>query len=183
MAKARNIAPSSVNTGNQERPKFTNIKFEIIPLNEEVKFPAYINTISSRFSPSWQPFTEIGRADPKVLMESFTKDVDLNFTAVATGGSADTKSVFKSLNTLSKATLPNYFSGNKGFQGNFIKFTIGDIYVDEIGYLSSLDYQWENDKTSWIDNLPLLTTVNMTIRWIGTKMPSSNINSIFSNIT
>jgi len=183
MAKARSILPNSPNSGNQQRPKFTQLKFKIIPLNESVDFPAYINTISSRFSPSWQPFPEIGRADPKVLMSSFTKDVDLNFTVVATGGSENTKSVFKDLNTLSKATLPNYFDGNKGFQGNFIVFTIGDIYTDEVEYLSSLDYQWENDKTSWIDNLPLLTTVNMTIRWIGTKMPSSNINSIFSNIT
>ena len=184
MAKSRSISFIPPNSPKSPKPRFTQLKFKIRPLNLTVNFPAYINTISSRFAPQWQDFTEIGRADSKVLLASFAKDVDLNFTVVAEGGISDTQSVFNKLDDLSKGTLPNYFPGNKGFQGNFIEFTIGDIYIDEIGYINSLDYQWENDKTSWIDNLPVLTTVNMTIRWIGKKMPSSDTNfHIFSNRT
>jgi hypothetical protein len=165
------------------KPPFENIKFTIIPLNETVEFPAYINTIASRFAPSWTDFPEIGRADAKVLLSSFAKDVDINFTVVAENDSdANVNKIFNKLQILSRATMPRYFSGNKGFQGNFIQFTIGNIYVDEIGYVNSLDYQWENDKTSWIDDLPMLTTVNMTIKWVGKKMPSDAI-SIFSHRT
>lgn len=182
MAKSRNISFIPPTSPSTSKPKFSELIFKIIPLGTTVKFPAYINTISSRFAPQWQDFKEIGRADAKVLLESFAKDVDLNFTVVAEGGSSNTQSVFDKLDKLSMATLPNYFSGNKGFQGNFINFTIADMYIDEIGYVNSLDYQWENDKTSWIDNLPVLTTVNMTIRWIGKRMPSST-NNIFSNRT
>lgn len=182
MAKSRSISFIPPNNPKSPKPRFTELIFKIIPLNTIVKFPAYLNTISSRFAPSWQDFTEIGRADAKVLLSGFAKDVDLNFTVVAEGGESDTQSVFDKLDDLAKGTLPNYFEGNKGFQGNFINFTIGDIYINEVGYINSLDYQWENDKTSWIDNLPVLTTVNMTIRWIGRRMPSAAYD-IFSNRT
>jgi|LakMenE18May11ns_1017448.scaffolds.fasta_scaffold9866623_2 hypothetical protein len=182
MAKSRSISSSPVNSPKSIKPRFTQLIFKIIPLQLTVTFPAYLNTISSRFAPNWQDFTEIGRADSKVLLASFAKDVDLNFTVVAEGGRSDTQSMFNKLDDLAKGTLPNYFEGNKGFQGNFVNFTIGDIYINEIGYINSLDYQWENDKTSWIDNLPVLTTVNMTLRWIGKKMPSAAEN-IFSNRT
>ena len=40
--------------------------------------------------------------------------------------------IWNKLDDLSKGTLPNYFPGNKGFQGNFIEFTIGDIYINEM---------------------------------------------------
>jgi hypothetical protein len=165
------------------KPPFETIKFVIIPLGTSVEFPAYINTIASRFAPSWTDFPEIGRADAKVLLSSFAKDVDINFTVVAENNvDADVSTMFDKLQDLSRATMPHYFSGNKGFQGNFLQFTIGKIYVDEIGYVSSLDYQWENDKTSFIEDLPMLTTVNMTIRWVGKRMPSDT-NDIFSHRT
>ena len=139
-----------------------------------IEFEADINSIGSRFSPSWQQFMEVGRADPKILYSQYVKEVDLDFNVVATGGTNDTRAVFRKLDNLAKSTAPQYFSSTNSYQGHFLKFSIGDIYSNEIGYVSSLQYQWENDKTSWIDNLPLLTRANMTIIWIGKKMPQSS---------
>lgn len=162
------------------REDFLEFKFVVIPEGVTVSFPAYLNSLGTRFSPSWQSYQELGRADAKMLLSSFSKEVDIDFTVVAENSSdRNVTSIFQKLDNLSKASLPNYFPGNKGFQGNFVRFTIGKIYKDEIAYISSLQYQWENDKTSWIDDLPLLGRVNMTLGWVGKKMPQSS-QKIFS---
>lgn len=154
---------------------FLEFKFVVIPDGITVEFPAYINSIGSRFSPNWQTYQEVGRADAKVLMNSFSKEVDLDFTVVAENFSdRNVETIFTKLDNLSKAAQPKYYPGNRGYQGNFVRFTIGKIYKDEIGYLTSLQYQWENDKTSWINDLPILGRVNMTITWVGKRMPQSS---------
>lgn len=156
-------------------PSVCQFKFQIIPGGPTVEFPAYLNSFGSRFTPSWNEYQEIGRADPKILMSSYSKEVDFDFTVVAENpGDRNVDNIFKKLEDLSKASLPNYFPGNQGFQGNFVRFTICRIYKDEVGYIVNLQYQWENDKTSWIDNLPILGRVNMTVKWIGNKMPQSS---------
>lgn len=160
-----------------------DFNFRLIPSGEEIDFPANINTIGSRYGPSWQDFQEIGRADPKVLMGSFSKDVDIDFTVVATGYDGHkVLDIFDKLETLSKGARPNYFSGNKGYQGSFIEFTVGRIFIEEIGFITQLQYQWENDKTSFIENLPILARANMTLRWVGRKMPQV-ASSIYSHRT
>lgn len=154
---------------------FLEFKFTVIPQGPTIEFPAYINSMGSRFSPSWQTYQEVGRADPKVLMSSFSKEVDLDFTVVAENSSdRNVRSIFDKLDNLSKGAQPRYYPGNRGYQGNFVRFTIGKIYKNEIGYLTSLQYQWENDKTSWINDLPVLGRVNMTITWVGNRMPQSS---------
>lgn len=160
-----------------------DFNFTILPSGEEVDFPANLNSVSSRYSPSWQDYQEIGRADAKLLLNSFSKEVDIDFTVVATGYDGHkVLDIFDRLETLSKAARPNYFSGNKGYQGSFIEFTVGKIFVEEIGAITSLQYQWENDKVSFIDDLPILARANMTIRWIGQKMPQVSTN-IYSHRT
>ena len=161
--------------GASNEPTTCEFKFQVIPGGPTIEFPAYLNSFGSRFSPSWNEYQEIGRADPKVLMSSFSKEVDFDFTVVAENpGDRNVNQIFKKLEDLSKASLPQYYGGNKGFQGNFVKFTICRVYRNQIRYIASLQYQWENDKTSWIDNLPILGRVNMTIRWVGEKMPQSS---------
>jgi hypothetical protein len=157
-------------------------EFELLPDPGvgTIEFEADINSIGSRYSPSWQQFMEVGRADPKILYSQYVQEVDLDFNVVATGNDGNkVADVFAKLDNLAKAAAPQYFSGTNSYQGHFLKFSIGDIYLNEIGYVTSLQYQWENDKTSWIDNLPLLTRANLTIVWIGKKMPQSS-NKIYN---
>lgn len=149
--------------------------FTIFPQGGTVKFPAYINAIGARFHPGWQTYKEIGRADSKVLYNEFVKEIDIDFNVVATGGDQSPSAVFNNLEALSKVTVPFYI--NSGYQGNFVRFTIGSIYRGQVGYVTNLQYNWENDKTSWSESgLPFLTRVNMVIAWVGKKMPQASAN-------
>lgn len=161
---------------NVVRTRF-DFEFELIPDPGVglLEFAADINSVSSRFSPSWQQFMEVGRADPKILYSQYVKEVDLDFNVVATSETDNNvHQVFQKLDNLAKAAAPQYYSSTNSYQGHFLRFTIGNLFSREIGYVSSLQYQWENDKTSWIDQLPVITRANMTIIWVGKRMPQSS---------
>lgn len=177
-------------------------KFKAIPDSGigEIEFEAAINTMSARFTPSWDRFKEIGRADPKIIYSEFVKEVDLDFTVVAKGqfnpavaqafgaitgitpastsGDRTTDEIFNKLEQLSKMARPAYYTSNNGYQGVFVEFTVGRIYYKQIGYISNLQYTWENDKTSWDKELPMLTRANMTIMWVGRLAPNV-ANNVF----
>lgn len=155
-----------------------DFEFELIPDPGVglIQFPADLNSVSSRFSPSWQQFMEVGRADPKVLYSQYVKEVDLDFNVVATSEiDNNVHHIFTKLDNLAKAAAPQYYSSTSAYQGHFLRFTIGNLFRKEIGYVSSLQYQWENDKVSWRDQLPMLTRANMTIIWVGKRMPQSSV--------
>lgn len=163
-------------------------KFKAIPEDSgigTVEFEAALNTMSARFTPSWERYKEIGRADPKILYSEFVKEVDVDFTVVAGSESSNlrdgrtTDEIFDKLESLSKMARPNYV-GSNGYQGIFVEFTIGRIYYKQIGYISNLQYTWENDKTSWDKELPMLTRANMTIMWVGRRAPNTK-NNVFRN--
>lgn len=137
-------------------------------------FRAYINSLSDTFSPSWQGNQDQGRADPKVLYSSFGREISVNFKVVV--HSADEQhNVWDKLSALARNTYPVY-AGN-GFHGQFIRVTIGDLYVGQYMYITSLQYDWDNE-TPWeiTDGvqLPMYTDVNMSLSWVGASKPKAD---------
>lgn len=151
-----------------------DFRFIIRPGGDRVDFPAYLNNFNIRYSPAWQLYKEVGRADAKVLYNEFMKELDLDFHVVAEGNGVTTRLNFEDrLEVLNKAVAPTYYPG-LGYQGNFVEFTIGNVYRNEIGYVTNLQYSIENDKTSWRDQRPMLIRVNMTIAWVGKRIPQAS---------
>jgi len=145
--------------------------FYLDPAGINIAFPAYIDSVDVSYSPSWDTFQEVGRADQKVLYSRFQKSISLAFKVVAESSSRNTVHVFRDLETLTKVITPRY--NGAGYQGNFIIFTIGNIFVKQVGYVTSLEYNWNNTEVTWdVDKqLPHWTTVSMEIQWIGRLMP------------
>lgn len=150
-----------------------DFKFTIDPEGIDVEFPTYINSIAARFNPNWEEYREVGRADPKYLYNSYSKIVEIDFRVVAESDSRDTTKVFDDLEKISKAAAPRYTGG--GYQGSFLIFTVGKIYVKQVGILTGMQYEWDNTQITWDlkTQLPVLTSVSMTIAWIGRQMPQS----------
>jgi len=165
------------------KPELIKFKFELDPSGLIIEVPAYLEDLSVRFSADWTPYPEIGRADPKVIYNNFSKSISLSFKIVAETTDRDTYDTFSDLERLSKSTTPHY-QGQAGFVGNFIIFTIGNIYVRQVGYVTSLRYSWDNSQVTWdLDaQLPYFTNVNMEIAWVGRLMPS-NFHDFFSTPT
>jgi len=144
-----------------------------------IKFRAYIDSISDNFSPNWNEANDQGRADPKVMLTSFTRTISVSFKVVATSR-ADLGSVYDKLKSLARLTMPKYL-GN-GFTGDFVQLTIGNLYRNEYGYITGLSYDWDSESPWEIDEgieLPLYTSVTLDFTYIGnTRM--SNGHNVFN---
>jgi hypothetical protein len=78
--------------------------------------------------------------------------------------------VTSQLNELSKLALPVY---NGPYVGSYVKFSIGKLYTDEMGYIKGLTFDWDNSQIVWDEDkeLPMITNVSMEIGYIGKRKP------------
>ena len=150
-----------------------------------IEFPAFIDSIQDSFQPSWGSYNDMGRGDPKVMLESYQRTISLSFKIVALDRKNTTNTahaLYSRLNELAKLTNPNYIAG-KGFVGRFLRFTIARLYVNEYGYVSSMNVAIDN-ATGWQTTRegqgewPIVSTVDMTINWIGDKRPDGNNSNV-----
>lgn len=189
----QNTPQGQVTTTSALRRGGTIFAFEVLnpgsTSGEKVSFPAYIDSISDSFSPSWGQYNDMGRADPKVMYQSFGRSISVNFKVVALQreGDESTFNIFANkLNILAKAVHPHYVGG-KGFVGRFIKFSIAKLYSNEYGYISALNVDISND-TPWDTTIegsgerPIVATVAMSIYWIGNKRPDAGKSLSYSTI-
>lgn len=74
------------------------------------------------------------------------------------------------LNELSKLALPVY---NGPYVGSYVKFSIGKLYTQEMGYIKGLTFDWDNSQIVWDEDkeLPMITNVSMEIGYIGKRKP------------
>jgi hypothetical protein len=141
-----------------------------------IKFRAYIDNISDNFNPTWNETNDQGRADPKVMLASFTRSISVGFRVVATSR-GDLRSVYDKLKRLARLTMPKYRGG--GFTGDFVQLTIGNLYRAEYGYITGLSYDWDNETPWEIDagiELPLYTNVQLDFTYIGNSRMSTGHN-------
>ena len=138
-----------------------------------LKLRAYFKgPITHESSPSWDARQDIGRADPKYMYQTFSRNISFSFDLVAEGGSFDANYIKDTLNELDTMTVPLYKEG-KGFQGNYVKFTIGKLYVGQYGIITAFNVTFDNSQITWdLDaKLPYFANVSMTIAWIGKRRP------------
>ncbi len=158
------------------------IKFKFTPLRttdsmdkvEPIIFRAYLNTLGDSFMPSWEENQDQGRADAKIMLSGWSRNVSLDFMVVI-HSKAELRNVWTKLDELAKLTYPIYPSGGSGFTGTYVNVTIGDLYVNEPMYVTDLSYDWDNE-TPWEleegEQVPLYTTVSMQLGYIGRQRPS-----------
>lgn len=133
-----------------------------------IEFRAHITNISDSHSPSWGENMDMGRADPKLMYQSYSRSISVDFwTAAVNPG--EHKEWLRALSSVAEMTKPKYKSG-QGFQGIFTKLIVGDL-IDEIGVLTAVDYSIDNE-TPWIDDIPLYVNCSVSLKVVGAKRPS-----------
>jgi hypothetical protein len=97
-----------------------------------------------------------------------TRVANITYPNITSGISID--SVTAKLNELSKLALPVY---NGPFVGSYVKFSIGKLYTEEMGYIKGLTFDWDNSQIVWDEDkeLPMITNVSMEIGYIGKRKP------------
>jgi hypothetical protein len=149
------------------------------PSGLPIQFRAYINALNDSFAPGWSENNDQGRADAKIMLESWARTISVDFL-VPMHSKSDLDGVWTKLDEMAKLTYPVYASS--GFAGTYVKVTIGDLYVGVPMYVQDLSYDWDNE-TPWEledgKQVPYYTNVNMTFGWIGAQRPSYEGN-VFS---
>ena len=139
-----------------------------------IGFRAYIDSLDDAFTPEWGTNKDQGRADNIVQYTGFARTISVSFKVPVTSA-GERKEVWSRLNRLARITLPKY-GGTAGFYGQFVRVTIGNLYVSVPMYINDLTYSWDAE-TPWEitagEQVPFITSVDMSLGWVGTSAPSS----------
>lgn len=149
----------------------------IVPLkgkDTKIEFRAFINSINESFSPNWGEHMDMGRADPKVMYNQFSRHTSLDFKIIALNRGEHVKNM-EAMNSLSQLTYPIYKRG-MGFNGIYVNMVVGK-YLNAIGFINSLSFSVDNE-SPWVDDIPLYIDCSLEFKYIGNKKPYYKQNSM-----
>ena len=169
----------------QEKLPEDFIKFRIKDVNTGriIQFPAYLDDITDNSSAEYTPTRYIGRADQTYVYSGYTRSISFGFK-VAALSERDLPVMWNKIDYLKQLTLPLYDRGLLGREDNeprpkapFVELTIGDLYVDQPGYFSSINLtipQSSNWETKEGHQLTHICNVSVDFTYIGKKLPKLN---------
>ena len=108
-------------------------------------FRATMTGFTDSFSPGWDRIDIMGRPDGAYLYNSFERNISFNFTVAALSRS-EMIPMWRKLNYLASYTMPD-FNGNQKPSGPFMRITIGDLFHQTPGFITSLSYTIPDDAT------------------------------------
>ena len=159
---------------------------DIIPIGfnrlsgEKAVFRGTLSGITDSFTPEWETYQYIGRPDSVANYKGVSRTLSFTFE-VYVHNPDELKPLMAKLDFLAKLTMPK-MSALQRMSGPLMKLTIGELYKEELGYISSLtinhstDVMWElgysSDNTKRIRNaLPRAATVNVTYEILHNSIP------------
>jgi hypothetical protein len=108
-------------------------------------FRATMTGFTDSFSPGWDRIDIMGRPDGAYLYNSFERNISFNFTVAALSRS-EMIPMWRKLNYLASYTMPD-FNGDQKPSGPFMRITIGDLFHQTPGFITSLSYTIPDDAT------------------------------------
>jgi hypothetical protein len=114
---------------------------------EAIVFRAVFGQIQDNHQPEWTPIKYMGRADPLYVYNGYTREIQFDFTVQITSRD-EMKATWRKLNYLASWTAPQYTSA--GFmKAPITRLNIGNLYRKMPGFISSLNYTFDNTETTW----------------------------------
>lgn len=120
-------------------------RFKIItPDSKKVLyFRAYLDTLSDNFSGNWNSFNYAGRGENFHTYNTFDRTISLGFK-IAAQTRWEMRPLYQKIIHLASATAPSY--NEAGFmRGTLTEITIGDYIYEQPGFLTSVNYTWNQD--------------------------------------
>lgn len=155
---------------------FIRLSFDYPNTNEPLQFRAIIMGLSNNFSPEWSSTDYVGRPDSVYTYKGVKRAVTFTFM-VAANSKVEMDLIYEKLNKLSAMTYPNFNTAGI-MEGPVIILTIGNYIRYQPGYISSLDFNIEDDYPWDLDLLePMIIKVNVGFEIIGKITPSKIDNN------
>ena len=148
---------------------------------KHIVFRALLSGITDTFSPEYSSERYVGRPDAVHVYQGTNREISFNFDVYP---KSDTELIvlWHKLNYLAGLTYPHWTApdatGGQGMISPYSKLTIGDMYKDTPGYISSLTYTVQDNGTWEVDfaKLPKYIQVACTFVFIGNRFLESGIN-------
>lgn len=154
---------------------FIPFKFVGLASSNYLYFRATLTSLSEVFSPNWESKTFAGNPLPFYSYGHVERAVTLNFK-IFSESVVEHQSMWKRLAELSRLVYPQRYSGAAlKATAPFIKMTIGDMYIDKLGFIESLTYTapdnapWEigmNGGNSDKYKAPMVIEVELTFKFL-----------------
>ena len=139
--------------------------------NKILIFSAIINSLSDAVSPEYNEVRYLGRPDKFYTYNGVDRDISVSFTLYP-----KTRQEFpflaEKLNYLVGLTYPQY-SATNAMLAPYVDLTLGDMFNNQPGYISSLNVNVQDNTTWEIDafQFPKHITCDLTFRLIGRHVP------------
>ena len=143
-------------------------------------FRCTMTGFSDSFSPGWDRIDIMGRPDGAYLYTSFERSISFNFIVAAMSRS-EMIPMWRKLNLLASYTMPDFDGSGGRPSGPFMRLTIGSLFQQTPGFLTSLSYTIPDDATWDIaedkaDNklakqLPMVVEISAAFTMVGDYRP------------
>lgn len=151
--------------------------------DDHIQFRAFITDINQTATPDYKQYQYIGRIEKFVSYVGVQREVSFKLGVIAFS-KEELRQVWKRINYLTATVYP--YNTYKGIlQPNLIRLTIGDLYRDQPGYISSLSTNFNQLAESWeIDkDLQVPISAQMDMKFVLIEKNTKTANSSFYGIT
>ena len=142
-----------------------------------IVFRAILSGITDTFTPEYSSDRYVGRPDSVYVYQGTNREISFTFD-IYPKSDEELIVLWEKMNYLAGLTYPEWASANGGGLGMiapFCKLTIGQMYTNTSGYISSLSYTVQ-DSGTWettFAKLPKYIQASVTFVYIGDRLPSS----------
>ena len=161
-----------------DRLDWIPFKFVDLKENTPIVFRAVLSGITDSFSPEYTPERYMGRPDNVYVYQGTNREISFNFD-VHPSSAEELFIIWEKLNYLAGQTYPHWSEpsagGGRGMISPMTSLTIGDMYTEAPGFISSLTYTVQ-DNGNWevdIAKLPKYIQVACSFTYIGNRLPSA----------
>ena len=146
--------------------RFTDIRSET-----PITFRAILSGITDNFQPEYSSERYVGRPDSVHVYQGTNREISFTFS-VYPKSDAELGIIWQKLNRLAGLTYPHMSEptyGGRAMISPYTRLTIGDMYKETPGYISSLTYNVMDEGTWEIGfaKLPKYIQANVTFTYIG----------------
>jgi hypothetical protein len=175
-----NKLPSSGQDGNESVTDGSGNKIDPVLISfamgndAHVQFRAFIRDINQTVNPEYKTYQYVGRIEKFITYVSVQREVSFKLD-VLSFSKDELKVVWNRINYLTSFAFP--YEVNKGIlQPNIVRFTIGKMYRDQPGYVTSLSTVFNEISESWdIDEeVPIAATINISMAIIEKTTMTAN---------
>lgn len=137
---------NTVKNSNNQLSDIITVAFAI-GKDEPIQFRAFITNLVENTVPTYNEYQYIGRIEKFISYTTVQRSISFKLAVIAYSKDELTQ-VWKRLNYLTGFAFP--YGVNKGlFQPNIIRLTIGDVYVDQPGYIQTINTNFSGITDSW----------------------------------